>query len=174
MPVSCPACSDALVPVEAAGHYGARMIVTTCSGCRGLWLKAGDPVAVGHESIIALEGDADLGGITTQPRADFRACPDCRTALEEMIGGLIPAGLHIDTCRQCHGMWFDRGELLVYKSALEEKRKKASQQERDRMKKRTARQRALEPSPGMRFLSARIYPGMGLGGGNIGDLLDLL
>lgn len=120
--MQCPACSGDLVSVNTQNHYGTRLVVETCTACGGFWLEAIEPVGIGFEAVKALDGDAPLEDIATEPRDDFRACPQCNTALREITGGTVPEGLHIDRCDTCHGMWFDRGELLVYKSALEAKR----------------------------------------------------
>lgn len=123
MSMMCPACQGELAPIDTQGHYGTRLTVDSCLQCLGFWLEAIEPASIGHAAVTDLEGDANLNDIVTQPRSDFRGCPQCRVALEEITGGNVPEGLHVDTCPQCHGMWFDRGELLVYKSVLEQKRK---------------------------------------------------
>ena len=81
--------------------------------------------------------------IATQPRDDFRGCPQCRTALEEITGGQVPDGLHIDTCHTCYGLWFDRGELLIYKSGLEAKRKTMRTKEIEASRKRSINRRRM-------------------------------
>lgn len=137
MPLICPACEGELAPVDTAGHYGTRMVVTSCRQCLGFWLEAIEVVGIGHDAVTELEGDADLGRVCTTPRSDFRACPKCRTALAEVTGGLAPEGLQVDTCPSCNGMWFDRGELLVYKSALEQRRKTQNTTDLSERHKRT-------------------------------------
>ncbi len=128
MSMNCPACSGDLQPVDTEGHYGTRLVVDSCAQCRGFWLERIEPVSIGHQAVTDLEGDADLGAISTQRRSDFRKCPKCQTGLAEFTGAGMPEGLHVDTCTTCDGMWFDRGELLVYKSGLEQKRKARNEQ----------------------------------------------
>ena len=123
MSMNCPACSGDLTPVETQTHYGTRMVVDSCAQCRGFWLEGVESVGIGHSAVTELEGDADLGAISTERRSDFRKCPKCGTGLAEFTGAGMPEGLHVDTCTMCNGMWFDRGELLVYKSSLEQRRK---------------------------------------------------
>lgn len=144
MSMRCPACAGTLGPVDTQGHYGARMTVDSCTQCRGFWLKAIEPVGLGYDAVLALEGDADFADVSTRKRDDFRACPKCGTALEEIIGGALPEGLHVDSCRTCRGMWFDRGELLVYKSALEQRRRthRAEELRNSRAREQAARAQA--------------------------------
>lgn len=140
MPSTCPACPGQLIPVETTGHYGARMTVRTCVECRGFWVEAQAPKALAQEAVATLEGDADLGAITAGPRTGTRLCPACEIALKEVKGGRLPEGLHVDRCRSCHGLWFDRGELLVYKSALEARRNQQRHDAQEEM--RGSRRRA--------------------------------
>lgn len=42
------------------------------------------------------------------------ACPVCRAPLQE----ITKAGVAIDTCGQCRGVWLDRGELEKLAAAL--------------------------------------------------------
>lgn len=147
----CPACDGDLIPVETEGHYGTRLEVDACTSCGGFWLDAGEPVALGHQAATALDGGVDLSEVDTEPREDFRACPRCGRALEEVTGGRLPAGLRLDTCRQCRGMWFDRGELLVFKSGLEARRRRVRDEQMKKLRaERTRRmgQPARGYSPG--------------------------
>ena len=168
--MSCPACDGDLVPVQTENHYGTRLVVDACAQCRGYWLKAIEPVGIGFEAVKALEGDADLAAIATEPRSDFRGCPTCGTALEEISGGLVPEGLHIDTCNTCRGMWFDRGELLVYKSALEAKRQTMRDEELGRKKKRHLENRVVAA---LNSKGGAAMTGLGLAGA-IDALIDHL
>lgn len=172
LPLRCPVCREPMVRVDARGHYGTKIPVETCPACRGFWLDAIEPVSLGHQAVVDLEGDADFAEIQTAPRDDYRPCPVCNVALHESTGGGLPEGLRVDACPTCRGMWFDRGELLVYKSALEAKRKHNQQDELERVRERAFR-RQPQAKPALGGLGARISPWSGAAPA-IAALLDLL
>ncbi|HET9450836.1 MAG TPA: zf-TFIIB domain-containing protein [Aggregicoccus sp.] len=100
-----------------------------CSGCRGHWVcgvafsQAAAPVAewarrprpADHclQGLHVLAPGQELCGHCPQPRLD---CPSC-------AGRLTPvgvAGVVVDICARCPGVWLDAGELASLKRAREE------------------------------------------------------
>ena len=139
MAKTCPVCGGELSPVETRSHYGVRMTILTCTETHGYWLKRLASVSVGQAAAAELEAAAPAGELQTQPREESRTCPTCDTAMEEITGDAIPEGLRVDTCPVCRGLWFDRGELLVFKNALEERRKKQEHAEVEAVARSRAR-----------------------------------
>ncbi len=139
----CPKCREILEQREAAGHYGAKLSLFQCPECSGIWVDKDAVFAVSRDSALDLESDVDLDDIVTEPREAAEFCPRCGVYLTEQTGGGLPKGLRLDYCNNCHGFWFDKGELMIYKSYLEEKRKKFSQSEAEKRERMERRQRAL-------------------------------
>ena len=144
---------------EVRGHYGAKLMVFQCPECSGFWVDGKVVIAISRDSAIDVESDVSIEEISTESRDIPAFCPRCETHLMEQTGGTLPRGLHIDYCRGCHGYWFDKGELMVYKSYLEEKRKKFSQREEEKRKRR--KDRFPETTQGLllKFLNTRVSRG---------------
>jgi Zn-finger nucleic acid-binding protein len=119
---------------HAEGHYGAKVIVYKCPICSGLWLDGNVVTAISCDSAIGLESDASFDDISTEPRKLEVFCPRCETSLFEPRGGDLPNGLRIDICKFCGGYWFDKGELMIYKSHSEKKKRKFVRSETEKRK----------------------------------------
>ena len=146
--MQCPACSGGLIPVEVSNHYGSPIELDTCLECQGFWLDRGETKGLAYKATTKLEGAADLDEVRSAPRSDVRMCPRCGVALREVSGGVLPEGIHVDVCGECRGRWFDRGELLVVKSALEARRKRKIKDEQAKLQdgaRREATRRAMQP-----------------------------
>lgn len=99
----CPACKDeVLVALELD-----QVEVDYCTGCRGIWLDAGE--------LELLFGDRDMAGGflhagETSPESLSRKCPICGTAMQQhTTGGANP--IIWDGCPNDDGLWLDHGEL---------------------------------------------------------------
>ena len=125
----CPICRGLMKDREAEGHYGARHIIFQCPECSGIWVDGEVGARVTRDSALKIEAAIDFEEISTEPREIAAACPRCQIHLMEQAGGGLPEGLHIDYCQKCHGFWFDKGELMIYKSYQEKKRQNLKKRE---------------------------------------------
>jgi Zn-finger nucleic acid-binding protein len=121
---------------EAKGHYGTRLFIFQCVECYGIWLDGETVGAISHDSAIEAEAEIDFEEISTEPRTIAIFCPRCEINLVEQAGKGLPEGLHVDYCTGCNGYWFDRGELMIYKGYIENKRKAFKEQEFEKRKKK--------------------------------------
>ncbi len=144
---------------EAEGHYGAKLFIFQCPECLGLWVDGEVVTALSHDSAVEAETDVDFEDISTEPREIAAFCPRCETNLMEQSGGGLPQGLHVDYCRGCNGFWFDKGELMIYKSHVENKRKKFRDREQEKRRKKASQARSPASGAGMvlRFLNTKIH-----------------
>ncbi len=144
---------------EGRGHYGAKLEIYQCPECLGLWVDGKVVIALSHESALRAETDVDFDEISTEPREIAAFCPRCETYLMEQTGGGLPEGLRIDYCAQCRGFWFDKGELMIYKSYIKNKREAFKKSEKEK-RKRKARTSAPLPSSNaalvLRFLNTNV------------------
>jgi Zn-finger nucleic acid-binding protein len=134
------------------------MSIFQCGGCLGLWVDGDVVVAISHDSALEAEAEVNFEEIATEPREIPVTCPRCEIKLMEQSGGRLPQGLHIDFCRSCNGYWFDKGELMIYKSHLENKRKKFRKREEEK-RQRKAAQSPLAATQGetvLRFLNRKV------------------
>ncbi|UCD57297.1 MAG: zf-TFIIB domain-containing protein [Candidatus Hydrogenedentota bacterium] len=134
----CPKCRALMGQRDAVGHYGGKLFLFHCPECSGTWVDGDVVLRVSRDSAVKVESDVEFDEITTEPREAAAFCPRCETHLMEQTGGGLPKGLHIDYCTGCHGFWFDKGELMIYKTYLEKKR----QQTRQRLKQNEAKRKA--------------------------------
>lgn len=121
----CPKCKTLMEVHEVKSHYGAKLLLFHCSQCSGIWVDKDVAFAVSRDSAVEIESDVGLEEILTKPREGPIFCPRCASRLTEQTSGGLPKGLRVDYCTDCHGFWFDKGELMIYKSYLEDKRKQS-------------------------------------------------
>jgi Zn-finger nucleic acid-binding protein len=98
--MKCPNCSQKeLEPTQVSGY---PVEIDYCLGCDGIWLDGGE-----------------LNRILDAPDPDFRLpagaarslklCPKCRRI---MYSFFYPRTfVTVDMCKQCHGVWLDKGEF---------------------------------------------------------------
>lgn len=134
--ILCPTCRIQMQQHQARGHYGASLIMFQCPSCAGLWLDGRVARGMSYDSALETDGDSDFEEIIMEPRKTNLVCPGCESMLMEQSGGGLPAGLHIDFCAVCEGYWFDKGELMIYKSYLEKKRQKTRRDEEQLRRKK--------------------------------------
>jgi len=120
---------------EAEGHYGTRLFIFQCPECSGIWLDGEVAGAISHDSALEAEVDVDFADISIEPRNMPEFCPRCETYLTEQTGDGLPEGLHVDYCKSCNGLWFDKGELMIYKGYMEQRRKRFMREQQEKRKK---------------------------------------
>lgn len=121
---------------EARSHYGSKLVVYQCPDCSGFWVDGNVVGSMGYDSALEIEDVVDFSEISSEPNQIAAFCPRCETYLVEQIGGGMPKGLRIDFCKVCCGYWFDKGELMIYKSYIEKRRQKYHEhEEKQRLKK---------------------------------------
>jgi Zn-finger nucleic acid-binding protein len=140
----CPKCRELMQEHEVSGHYGAKLKLFQCDSCSGVWVDRDTAFAVSRDSALEVESDIELDDIVTEPREVPLFCPRCEVYLTEETGTNLPEGLRIDYCTTCHGFWFDKGELMIYKTYLEEKRTKSKERFYEHEAKKKERERRLE------------------------------
>lgn len=103
--MNCPKCDAAMEPVTFA-----TVEVDRCPQCQGLWFDEGEA-----EQLKSAKGAGKLDA--GQPLMAAAAqgpqkvlCPRCRTP---MIGMVVHGQAHIryESCKVCHGSFFDAGEF---------------------------------------------------------------
>ncbi len=112
--MNCVRCNHAMEKTELRG-----VLLDHCRACRGVWLDAGEleDLAVGwgrsSERLVAQRAaEADAEGARRVHTAGL--CPRCDAAL--LATSL--AGVEVDRCRRCRGLYFDGGELGIVLAAL--------------------------------------------------------
>lgn len=113
----CPVCKNAILqPAQLDNDFP----VMTCASCGGSWIRA-------NEYAIWLRSQTPGSFDETKTKeASLRfpvtesgsaaICPDCGHFLRKyQIGSMI--SFHLDRCNHCNGVWLDRNEWQILKTA---------------------------------------------------------
>lgn len=104
-PMMCPRCGK---PLDLEQHPQGGL--WRCPQCRGV--AANMAVLRRH---LEEEVARDFWHKATQASSPSqRHCPSCSQPLREFVATHEQRSLHLDLCRPCQLMWFDRGELEVF------------------------------------------------------------
>ena len=99
--LKCPRCESTLGPMEMVGVH-----IDVCPMCNGCWLDRNEINQLtrsrgSNAVVVELVGKND----------SYIPCPRCKAkTLQEGHHAHRP-GLLLDECKQCGGVWLDRGEL---------------------------------------------------------------
>lgn len=94
---TCPRCEQHLFLVERGGER-----LDLCRKCGGIWFDRDELAALlGSESSVEL-----LIGISMDLKGESLPCPDCM----EPMNTKEVYEVFVDVCRECGGIWMDRGE----------------------------------------------------------------
>ena len=159
MPPKCPKRTDPMEQRKVESHYGTRLFVYKCSTCSGIWVDGKVASAISRDAAVEVESDVLIEEISAAPRETEASCPRCATYLTEQAGGTLPKGLRLDYCPTCNGYWFDKGELMIYKSYLENRRQELRKSQRD--SEVTAQERRVRRERARQAVERPTYTNMG-------------
>ncbi len=114
--MDCPVCKNVMITLELA-----EAEVDYCTGCKGVWLDAGE-----LEMLLDDDGKAkmliDSFSKDTSTSEKPKPCPICDKKMEKIIVGHENPTLLIDRCSKGDGLWFDNGELnnIIARAKLDE------------------------------------------------------
>ena len=114
--MDCPACKNAMITLELA-----EVEVDYCTGCKGVWLDAGELEMLlddnGKAQKLISSFNKDLSS-SEKPKQ----CPICDKKMEHIVVGEEKPTLLIDRCVKGDGLWFDSGELhnIITRAKLDE------------------------------------------------------
>ncbi len=98
--MNCPKCD---VGLDIEQHKGIE--IDRCPRCEGLWL---DHVELDQLEDTAFDKDELKGMMEYNPRASEIDCPVCGARMTTF--NYRAYNLPIDTCKEEHGYWLDKGE----------------------------------------------------------------
>ncbi len=111
-PPACPACRN--VALAAHQDPATGLTIDSCPSCDGLWFDAHELSAFLQDEPLRKrfmwsEATEPLAAIGYTIDTQTRRCPRCRIAMGQRLFG----GVTLDVCDQCHGIWFDHGEVRL-------------------------------------------------------------
>jgi Zn-finger nucleic acid-binding protein len=100
--MDCPICEKPMIAMELD-----EVEIDHCLACGGIWLDSGelDLLLGGHARAASLLASFHPAGAAEDPHR----CPICLHRMEK-VHPAETSSIVIDRC--CHGIWFDKGELL--------------------------------------------------------------
>jgi uncharacterized protein len=105
----CPACRT--VAMKAYLDSALALEIDSCPQCDGIWFDANElgrflksKVFTERFMYVSSEPQESVGFTINSTR---RSCPRCKVMLKEETC----AGIVLDICGQCQGLWFDEGEV---------------------------------------------------------------
>ncbi len=103
--MNCPRCKNPMLVLELA-----EVEIDYCDDCGGIWLDEGEL------ELLLEESEAKERLLNSFTRAEEISeekikCPICGRKMEKVFIG-DDKNVLIDKCKNQHGLWFDKGELL--------------------------------------------------------------
>jgi len=123
----CPDCGRDLREVIASSRYGIKMKLDQCFECGGIWFDNLELYPLPKDEIERIESikldklqeDSCLG-------TGKKMCPKCKIELENFKDYNFPKDLEAEHCKECGGIWMNRGEAVEFKEWQEEKKKSSA------------------------------------------------
>lgn len=123
----CPVCLGVQMEKVSMGRAGSQLVLDHCTRCGGVWFEKGEAQMLTRQSPSDLwkhipplkiiprppcHGcgtplDRDAAVCAVCKRKNEIACPACDRTMERREH----AGLVLDVCARCKGVWFDHAEL---------------------------------------------------------------
>ena len=133
----CPVCLGVQMEKVSLGAAESRLVLDHCARCGGVWFEKGEALALTRHSPAdlwkhipprasiprppchgcgaPLDRDAEQCGVCA--RNNDIACPACDHTMQRRAH----AGLVLDVCSRCKGVWFDHAELKsIWSLSVEE------------------------------------------------------
>lgn len=114
--------------------YESDIVIDRCPDCRGVWLDHRE--LEGIQESLERDYSSELQQVPDHvarayqmaraEAAPTRPCPECGIELDRKEYGYCSQIL-IDACRQCRGVWLDRGELEALEVFFERARADAGE-----------------------------------------------
>ena len=99
------------------------VLVDACPVCEGVWLDGGELEMLEHHEHktvkeLRIEARKEIDSEKKRLVSASRMCPRCQS---EALHEKIVAGVELDVCSSCGGMYFDWGELAKVLQTKESK-----------------------------------------------------
>jgi len=94
--------------------------VKLCPSGDGSWLNPNTMTALSTEDVRGTPLDVKTGiTLSSRQRPSKRPCPVCEKLMLQYQWN-YGSHIYLDTCSNCHGVWMDRGELVMMQRYLKQ------------------------------------------------------
>jgi len=129
----CPNCEREMEEVKVTSHYDTPIFVEQCSSCGGLWFDQLELFRIKHDQAGRLDKSLlQKDKVFTKERLK---CPRDGKELIVFHDPHFPEEIKVESCTQCRGFWFNRGELSHLQIHRNKKTKMADQKLREQIRK---------------------------------------
>ncbi|MBI3926615.1 MAG: zf-TFIIB domain-containing protein [Armatimonadetes bacterium] len=106
-PLNCPACTT--TPMICLTDPASGLELDSCPQCFGIWFDGRELSRFFSSKALFTRLLNERQAVPVRPSKPPgpRTCPRCHQVME--LAGA--AGVELDLCRRCSGIWFDHGEL---------------------------------------------------------------
>ena len=120
MALTCPQCAVEMNEVKAAATTGYLLALDQCPRCGGIWTDRWEVFPLTTAAVQQLD-DVDTAALHASQAANVSTstafdCPRCCAHMSKFADPMLPPDARIERCRNCEGMWFNRGELRRFRS----------------------------------------------------------
>jgi len=114
----CPGDDQAMQSVTIESHYARPIVLEQCVECGGIWFDESELFRAKQGEAAKLEG---LKGqslrSTTYVEKPVLHCPRDGSRLYRFEDRYFPDGIILERCRECGGIWLNRGDFGRFQSA---------------------------------------------------------
>ncbi len=104
--MKCPKCENSTLERKSLND----VTVDVCPVCKGVWLGKGELDIITHPHEGSLEYCSTE--LIEEDRRTEYICPECDADSRlSRVNFVEYSDILMETCRECHGIWLDRGEL---------------------------------------------------------------
>lgn len=119
MALTCPHCAVEMQEVKATATTGYLLVLDQCRRCGGIWADRWEAFPLSTVTVERLDS-VDTATLQAPPPPGGAAparleCPRCQARMYAFTDPTLPPDARIERCRNCEGMWFNRGELRRFK-----------------------------------------------------------
>jgi Zn-finger nucleic acid-binding protein len=102
--MKCPSCKSDMIILELN-----KVEIDYCTNCKGIWLDAGELELLYHNTNSKIVNEL-FSKSENNPELKIK-CPVCGKKMDKV--DFKQTGIILDSCKNNHGLWFDKGELRL-------------------------------------------------------------
>lgn len=119
--MDCPNCQTKMNEIATKSKYGAKIFIDQCPNCGGLWFDGMEMYQVQKDTADLIDKIDKEKLIKNTVVKKNILCPKDSALLRVFSDLNFPAFIKVESCPQCGGFFFNRGE---YKEFYEERQKR--------------------------------------------------
>lgn len=119
--MDCPNCKIKMNQIKTKSHYGANVFVDQCLECGGIWFDNMELYEIDEnatETIDKIDTTKLVSSANINPELH---CPKDKAKLLLFSDPSFPDSIKVESCPECDGFFFNRGEFLAFNENREKR-----------------------------------------------------